>query len=111
MNTGHDGSMTTVHANSARDALSRLETLVLFTGLELPSHVVREQIVSAIDLVVQLTRGKDGVRRVVSVLEVVGMEGDRITTQEIFYYADDGVSGNSGFIATGFAPKALDNRI
>lgn len=110
MNTGHDGSMTTIHANNSRDALSRLETLVLFTGLGLPLRVIREQIVTAVDLVVQLVRGRDGVRRVVSVTEIVGLEGERITTQEIFSYSAAGASRDAGFVATGFVPKALNGR-
>jgi pilus assembly protein CpaF len=86
MNTGHEGSLTTVHANTARDALSRLEMMVLMAGIDLPIVVVREQIASAIDLVVHQTRGADGVRRIQSILEVTGNEAGRLQTQEIFRY-------------------------
>jgi pilus assembly protein CpaF len=84
MNTGHEGSLTTVHANGPRDALSRLETLVLMTGLEIPLRAIREQIASALDVVVHLTRLVDGSRRVASITEVVGMESDVVTLQELF---------------------------
>ncbi|GFP32090.1 pilus assembly protein CpaF [Candidatus Hakubella thermalkaliphila] len=86
MNTGHDGSLSTVHANSPRDVLSRLETMVLMAGLDLPVRAIREQISSAIDLIVHLNRLKDGTRRVVSVTEVLGMEGDVITLQDLFLF-------------------------
>ena len=86
MNTGHEGSISTVHANSPRDALSRLETLVLMAGVDLPLRAVREQIASAIDIVVQISRHKDGVRRVTSLTEVQGMEGDIITMQDAFAF-------------------------
>lgn len=96
MNTGHDGSLTTVHANNARDALMRLETMVLFAGVDLPIKAIREQVVSAVDLVVQLQRFPDGVRRVVELSEVVGLEGDRITMQELARY-DAGAFSSSNF--------------
>src|SRR5262249_33486627 len=86
MNTGHDGSMTTVHANSPRDALGRLETLVLMAGMDLPVRVVREQIRSAVHLLVQQTRLANGSRKVTSITEVTGMEGDVLTTQELFCF-------------------------
>jgi len=92
MNTGHDGSLTTVHANSPRDALSRLETLVMMAGMELPLKVIRQQIASAIDLVVQQTRLKDGTRKVTAVTEVSGMEGETIVMTDIFKYEQTGVS-------------------
>ena len=90
MNTGHEGSMTTVHANSPRDALHRLETMVLMAGYELPLRAIREQIASALDVVVQLERMRDGTRRVVSVVEIQGMEGDVIVSQEIFKFEQAG---------------------
>ena len=90
MNTGHDGSMTTIHANSARDALSRLETLVLMAGMDLPLKAIRQQVASAINLVVQLSRLKDGSRKITSITEVVGMEGETITMQEIFRFEFQG---------------------
>ena len=86
MNTGHDGSLTTVHANSPRDTLARLETLVLMAGFDLPVRAIREQMASAIDVIVQLTRLRDGTRRVTHITEVQGMEGDVITLQDIFLF-------------------------
>lgn len=92
MNTGHDGSLTTVHANSPRDAISRLETLVLMAGMDLPLKVVRQQISSAIDLIVQQTRFKDGKRKVTAITEVAGMEGDVVVLSDIFKFVQTGVS-------------------
>ncbi len=92
MNTGHDGSMTTLHANSPRDTISRLETMCLMAGMDLPIKVVREQIASAIDLIIQQARLRDGTRRVTSVTEVVGMEGDTVVMTEIFRFEQTGVS-------------------
>jgi pilus assembly protein CpaF len=86
MNTGHDGSLSTVHANAPRDALSRIETMVLMAGFDLPARAIREQIASALDLIVHVDRLRDGGRRVSTVTEVVGMEGDVITLQDIFVY-------------------------
>jgi pilus assembly protein CpaF len=86
MNTGHDGSITTVHANSPRDVLSRLETMVLMAGVELPIRAIREQVASAVDLIVHQQRMKDGTRRITQVTEVLGMEGDIITLQDVFAY-------------------------
>ena len=91
MNTGHDGSLTTLHANSARDALARLETLVLMAGMDLPLKVVRQQISSAVDLIVQQTRLKDGTRRVTSITEVAGMEGDTVVLTDVFKFEQTGV--------------------
>jgi pilus assembly protein CpaF len=104
MNTGHEGSMTTIHANSPRDALSRLETLCLLAGVDLPVVALRKQISEAIDLVVQTKRFRDGKRRVVAISEVTGMEGEIITTQEIFTTSPDG----SQFKCTGFVPTFMD---
>ena len=86
MNTGHDGSITTVHANSPRDGLARLETMVLMAGVDLPVRAIREQVASALDLVVQQARLRDGTRRIVAITEVVGMEGDIITLQDLFTF-------------------------
>jgi pilus assembly protein CpaF len=88
MNTGHDGSLTTVHANSPRDAVSRLETLCLMSGIDLPVRVIREQIASAVDVIVQETRLRDGSRKVTSITEVLGMEGDTIVMSEIFTFKE-----------------------
>jgi len=92
MNTGHDGSLTTVHSNSPRDAISRLETLVLMAGMDLPLKVVRTQISSAIDLIVQQTRLKDGQRKVTSITEVAGMEGDVVVLTDIFKFNQTSVT-------------------
>jgi len=94
MNTGHDGSLTTLHANTPRDALSRMETMVLMAGMDLPLKVVRQQIASAVDLIVQQTRLKDGTRKVTSVTEVAGMEGDTVVLSEIFKFEQTGVGPN-----------------
>jgi len=113
MNTGHDGSLTTAHANTPRDMLSRLETMVLMAGLDLPIKAIREQINSAIDIIVQQTRLRDGTRKVTTICEIVGMEGDIITTQDIFKYETDGSMDSEGkfkgrFIATGIKPKCVE---
>jgi pilus assembly protein CpaF len=109
MNTGHDGSLTTVHANSPRDALSRIETMVAMGGLEIPARAVRNQIASAINVVVQLSRLSDGRRRLVSLQEVTGMEGDVVTMQEIFTFDRRGVDEDGMVIgeisATGLRPR------
>jgi pilus assembly protein CpaF len=91
MNTGHDGSLTTLHANAPRDALSRLETMSLMSGLELPLRVIREQIASAVDLIVQQTRLRDGTRRVTQITEVSGMEGDTVVLSDIFKFEQTGI--------------------
>jgi pilus assembly protein CpaF len=113
MNTGHDGSLTTVHANNPRETLSRLETLVLMAGLDLPLKAIRQQIASAINLVIQLSRLKDGSRKVTSVSEIIGMEGDTITMQEIFKFESKGADPATGkivgeFEPTGIRPKIID---
>lgn len=110
MNTGHDGSLTTAHANSPRDLMSRLETMVLMSGLEMPVKAIREQIASALDLVVQQARMRDGSRKVISISEVVGMEGDTITLQDIFVYRPTGYGpdGTRGaHISTGIRPNFI----
>jgi pilus assembly protein CpaF len=112
MNTGHDGSMTTVHANTPRDSLSRLETQVLMGGVELPAKAIRQQIASAINIVVQLNRLRDGSRRITAISEVVGMEGDTITMQDIFLMKSAGTDqqGNlkNEMELTGVRPQILD---
>ena len=108
MNTGHDGSLTTGHANSARDMLARLETMVLMAGMNLPMSAIRQQIASAIDIIVQQARMRDGSRKIIGIHEVVGMEGDVIVTQEIFTY-DYGDGRTAGhFRATGIKPRCSD---
>jgi pilus assembly protein CpaF len=91
MNTGHEGSLTTLHANAPRDALSRLETMVLMAGVDLPLRVVRQQIASAVDLIVQVARLKDGSRRLTSITEVAGMEADTIVMTDIFKFEQTGI--------------------
>ncbi|MBE0669309.1 MAG: CpaF family protein [Anaerolineales bacterium] len=109
MNTGHDGSLTTVHANTPRDAMSRIETLVLMAGMDLPLKVVRQQISSAVDLIVQQTRLKDGQRKVTAVTEVAGMEGDIIVLTDIFKFNQTGVTEDGKVLgevnATGIRPN------
>jgi pilus assembly protein CpaF len=108
MNTGHDGSLTTVHANTPRDAISRIETLVLMAGMDLPLKVVRQQVSSAVDLIVQQTRLKDGKRKVTAVTEVAGMEGDIIVLSDIFKFNQVGVTTDGKVLgetsATGIRP-------
>ncbi|WP_448640154.1 CpaF family protein [Geodermatophilus sp. URMC 63] len=113
MNTGHDGSLSTVHANSPRDAVARLETLVLMAGMDLPLRAIREQIASAVDLVVQLTRLRDGTRRVTHVTEVQGMEGETVTLQDAFLFDySAGVDASGRFlgrpVSTGVRPRFTD---
>lgn len=111
MNTGHEGSMTTLHANNTRDALSRLETMVLMAGMELPHRAIRDQVAAAIDLIVQLERMRDGSRRVTSITEIQGMEGDVITTAEIFKFEQTGFEEGKvigRLRPTGIRPKFMD---
>jgi pilus assembly protein CpaF len=108
MNTGHDGSLTTLHANTPRDALSRMETMVLMAGMDLPLKVVRQQIASAVDLIIQQTRLKDGARKVTAITEVVGMEGDTVVLTDIFKFEQTGVGPNGKILGelkpTGIRP-------
>jgi pilus assembly protein CpaF len=112
MNTGHEGSLTTIHANSPRDALARLETMILMAGTTLPNRAMREQISSALDLIVQVSRMSDGTRRIVSLVEVTGMEVDVIATQEIYSFRRRGVTPDGvvlgDFGPTGVRPAFMD---
>src|SRR5260370_6749836 len=112
MSTGHDGSLTTLHANSARDALSRLVTMVLMSGMELPLRAIREQIASAVSLVIQQGRFADGARKVTAISEISGMEMDVIAMQDIFTFKQEGFDGKgkvlAKFVATAFAPRFYD---
>jgi pilus assembly protein CpaF len=113
MNTGHDGSLTTIHANSARDALSRLETMAAMSGLNLPEKAIRQQAAAAVNIIVQITRLSDGSRKVASISEITGMEGEIIAIQDIFMFKKRGV-GESGavlgeFCATGIRPRCSDH--
>lgn len=113
MNTGHDGSLTTIHANSPRDCLARLETLVMMAGMDLPSRAIREQVASAVNLIIQQSRFSDGSRKIVSISEVTGMEGQVITTAEILHFKQSGIDpygkviGNFEF--TGYVPKFIED--
>jgi Flp pilus assembly CpaF family ATPase len=111
MNTGHDGSLTTVHANSARDAVSRIETMVMMAGFELPIKAIREQIAGAIDLVVHTTRMRDGSRKVIGISEVAGLEGEVVTMQEIVRYRQRGLDKNNKVVGqfefTGVQPECM----
>jgi pilus assembly protein CpaF len=115
MNTGHDGSLSTVHANSARDALSRLETMVMMSGISLPLRAMRDYIASALDMVVHVGRLSDGSRKVLRVAEISGMEEEVVTTQDIFMFQQDGI-GQDGRVrgfhrATGIRPKFMDRLV
>ena len=107
MNTGHDGSMSTLHANSPRDAVSRLETMVLMAGIELPSRAIREQIASAINLIIHVSRLRDGTRRVTHVTELTGMESSVITLQDIYTLEHDGDIGDDGLIHGSLVPTGI----
>jgi pilus assembly protein CpaF len=115
MNTGHEGSMTTIHANAPRDALARLESMVAMAGVDLPLRAARAQIASAISVIVQGSRLTDGSRRIVSVQEITGMEGDTVTMQEIFAFRQTGVAGDGKvqgyFAATGIRPRLWERLV
>ncbi len=111
MNTGHDGSLTSVHANTPRDSIARLETLVLMAGMELPSRAIREQIASAVNVIIQQNRMRDGTRKVTYISELTGIDGDQISLQDIFVYKQTGYE--SGKVAgmhtaTGAIPKIME---
>jgi pilus assembly protein CpaF len=115
MNTGHDGSLTTIHSNSPRDCMSRLETLVLMAGMDLPLPVIRRQVAGAVNLIIQQSRLKDGTRKIVQVTELQGMEGDQITLQDLFVYRTPGQTGQGYSHAgggqlepTGYRPNFVD---
>ena len=112
MNTGHDGSLTTVHANSPRDAVSRLENMVLMAGYELPVSAIREQVASAVNLIIQQNRLIDGTRKITQISEVVGREGNVITMQDIFVFQQEGVNAEGKvtghFVATGNIPYFVE---
>jgi pilus assembly protein CpaF len=111
MNTGHDGSMTTLHSNSPRDTLARLETMVLMAGFDLPHRAIREQVSSALHLIVHQERMRDGSRKIVNVTEVQGMEGEIITMSDIFVFEKQGIENGKvigRLIPTGLRPKFMD---
>jgi septum site-determining protein MinD len=114
MNTGHNGSLTTVHSNSPRDCIKRIETMVLMSGYDLPIRVIREQIASAVNIIIQTSRVKDGSRKVTSIVEITGMEGDVITLAPIFEFKNKGIDKKTNliagdFIATGTIPTFSEN--
>jgi pilus assembly protein CpaF len=115
MNTGHDGSLTTIHANTPRDALSRLETMVAMANLNIPEGAIRRQISAAIDVVVQVSRLSDGTRKIVSIAEITGMEGEVVTMQDIFVFRKRGIRENGEvigeFVPTGIRPKFSERLI
>ena len=112
MNTGHDGSLTTIHSNSPRDALYRLDTMVAMANLNIPEKAIRQQIASAVNMVVQVSRMADGTRKVTAISELTGMEGEVITMQDIFLFERSGIGRdgkvNGRFRATGIRPKCAD---
>ena len=113
MNTGHDGSMTTLHSNSPRDSLARLETMTLMAGMDLPARAIREQVSSAIDLIIHQERLRDGSRKIVYISEVTGMEGDIITLTDLFFFEQTGLNPNNNKVegrlrASGLRPRFMD---
>jgi pilus assembly protein CpaF len=111
MNTGHDGSMTTLHANSPRDALRRMETMVMMAGMDLPLRAIREQIASAIHVIIQLERLQDGSRKIVQVCEVTGMENDVVSLSDLFVFQQQGVRDGrvvGRIVPTGIRPRFLE---
>ena len=112
MNTGHDGSLTTIHANSSRDALYRLDTMVAMANLNIPERAIRQQVASAIELVIQVSRVADGTRKVTAITEITGMERDMITTQDLFVFEKTGMADNGNvrgrFRATGIRPRCAE---
>jgi len=111
MNTGHDGSLTTIHANSPRDAVARIETMIMMNGFELPVKAMRQQVASAVDMIIQVCRLQGGPRRVTHITEVVGMEQDTVAMQDIFLYVQEGIDENGRarghFVATGVRPMFM----
>ena len=114
MNTGHDGSLSTVHANTARDALARVENMVLMAGLQLPIRAIREQVASALDLIVHIERDSEGVRRVVDITEVVGMEGDHLTISQLYRFErgahGSGLAHDRGGTASSSSTTRIDTK-
>ena len=115
MNTGHDGSLTTIHANTPRDALARLETMIQMTGMRLSDRAMRQQIASAVDVVIQVARLTDGTRRITSISEITGMEGETVTMQEIFQFERAGIDANGKvlgrFRGTGVRERSVSHAL
>ena len=110
MNTGHDGSLTTIHANAPRDALTRLETMVAMANLNIPESAIRRQVASALDMIIQVSRMSDGTRKLINISEVVGMEGDVVTMQDIFEFRKTGI-GEKGEVLGEFLPSGIRPRL
>ena len=110
MNTGHDGSLTTIHANTPRDALTRLETMVAMANLNIPESAIRRQVASALDMIIQVSRMSDGTRKLINISEVVGMEGDVVTMQDIFEFRKTGI-GEKGEVLGEFLPSGIRPRL
>jgi pilus assembly protein CpaF len=112
MNTGHDGSLTTLHANTPRDAVARLETMVMMTGFDMPIKAMRQQIASAVNILIQASRLQGGIRRVTSITEIVGMEQDTVVMQDIYKYVQEGIDetgrARGHFEATGIRPNFMN---
>ncbi|RYZ64650.1 MAG: CpaF family protein, partial [Proteobacteria bacterium] len=112
MSTGHDGSMTTVHANNPKEAIGRLETLCMMAGMDLPAKAIREQIVGAVNLIIQIQRLSDGSRKIISISEVQGLQGDIVTQQEVYRFVEKSFDKNrkivGQFQATGLIPKFIE---
>jgi pilus assembly protein CpaF len=112
MNTGHDGSLTTIHSNTPRDCIARLETLVMMAGMNLPTKAIREQVSAAVHLIVQQSRMSDGSRKITYITEVVGIQGDTVSLQDIFLYKQEGLDKRrkvtGRFVASGFIPKFVE---
>src|SRR5690606_33339040 len=106
MNTGHEGSLTTLHANTPRDALARLETMILMAGMDLPLAAIREQVASSLDVIVQQSRSASGVRRITAIVEVAGIENGRIQLQELFRYEQNVAAG--AFVGCGVVPAFFE---
>ncbi|NUQ56189.1 MAG: CpaF family protein, partial [Dehalococcoidia bacterium] len=112
MNTGHDGSLTTIHANTPRDCISRLETLCMMAGMNLPTKAIREQIASAVHIIIQQSRLSDGSRKVTYITEVTGIQGDTVSLQDVFVYKQEGLDKRrkvvGRYVPTGFIPKFVE---
>ena len=112
MNTGHDGSMTTIHANSSKEMLSRIETLVMYAGTELPSVAIKQQICGAVNIIIQISRLKSGARKIMQVSEVKGMDGDEILVEDIFRFktlrVEESGEITGDFVSTGYLPKCYE---
>jgi pilus assembly protein CpaF len=112
MNTGHEGSLTTIHSNSPRDGVARIETMIMMAGFDLPLKAMRQQVASAVDVIIQANRLQGGARKITHITEIIGMEQDTIVMQDIYHYVQDGIDENGRargrFVATGIRPSFMD---